>query len=157
MQQARRTCKATQVSRVRVNGSRSTGEVWRRQPDNTIRRLSACESASIARRMPREYKAIRDREARRESKDSKRAAECLRQGRAQQVARTMSMEHHLRRMSKGNVRVQFNLRAKHRKRKITEIDGKMHAWSSSDASQTMVRQSRLAIGSPTPLRRVSLR
>ena len=33
-----------------------------------------------------------------------------------------------------------------------QIDGKMHEWSSSDTSQTMVRQSRLAIGSPTSLR-----
>ena len=39
---------------------------------------------------------------------------------------------------------------------ITEIDGKMHVWSLSDASQTMVRQSHLAIGSPTPLRAESL-
>ncbi len=46
------------------------------------------------------------------------------------------------------------LRSKHIKKwKMAEIDGKMHKCTSSDAHQTMVRQSRLAIGSPTPLRR----
>ena len=40
---------------------------------------SACESASVARGMPQEYGAIRNRKARRERKDdSKHAAECLR-------------------------------------------------------------------------------
>jgi hypothetical protein len=34
--------------------------------------------------------------------------------------------------------------------KVDEIDGKIHECTSSDACQTTVRQSRLALGSPTP-------
>jgi len=93
----------------------------RRQPNNNnsegIRRQpvdkgkqpgfseSARESASVAKGTLQELRAIGNRKARGESEDSKRTAECLGRGRAQQVARTMSMEHHLRRMSKGKVSV----------------------------------------------------
>jgi hypothetical protein len=66
---------------------------------------SACESSSIPRGTPRELRAIHDHEARGESYDSKRAAKCLGQGQAQQVAQTMTMEHHLRQMLKGKVSV----------------------------------------------------
>jgi hypothetical protein len=59
--------------------------------------LSAREIVSVTRGTPRELRAIGNREARWESEGSKRAAECVGGGRAQQVARTMSMEHHLRR------------------------------------------------------------
>jgi hypothetical protein len=45
---------------------------------------SARASASVTRGMPREHRVIRDRDARGESKGSKRAAECQRQGQAQQ-------------------------------------------------------------------------
>ena len=83
----------------------NNSEGVRRQPVEKGEQLgfreSADESASVARGTLRELRAIRDHEARGESYDSKRAAECLGRGRAQQVARTMSMEHHLRRMSKG--------------------------------------------------------
>ena len=83
----------------------NNSEGVRRQPVEKGEQLgfreSADESASVARGTPRELRAIRDHEARGESYDSKRAAECLGRGRAQQVARTMSMEHHLRQMSKG--------------------------------------------------------
>ena len=47
---------------------------------------SARESASVAKGTLRKLRAIGDREARGESEDSKRAAECLGRGRAQQVA-----------------------------------------------------------------------
>jgi hypothetical protein len=57
---------------------------------------SACESASVTKGMLQKLRAIGDCEVRGESEDSKCAAECLGQGRAQQVAQTMSMEHHLR-------------------------------------------------------------
>ena len=83
-------------------GSKRAAECQRRGPAQQVahtmlmERSSARKSASIARGTPREYGAIRDREARRESKDSKRAAECQRLGRAQQVACTVSMEHRLR-------------------------------------------------------------
>jgi hypothetical protein len=43
---------------------------------------SACESASVVRGMPREYGEIRNREARREIKDSKHVVKCQGQGRA---------------------------------------------------------------------------
>jgi hypothetical protein len=66
---------------------------------------SDCESVSVAREAPRELRAIHDHEVGGESYDSKHAAECLGRGRAQQVTRTMSIEHHLRRMSKGKVSV----------------------------------------------------
>ncbi len=92
---------------------------------------SARESASITKGTLRELRVIGDCEARGESEGSKRAAEylgrgraqqvartmsrgerglkcaaeCLGRGRAQQVAQTMSMEHHLRQVSKRKVSV----------------------------------------------------
>ena len=78
----------------------NNSEGVRRQPVNKGKQprfsKSARESASVAKGMLQKLRAIGDREARGESEDSKRAAECVGQGRAQQVAQTMSMEHHLR-------------------------------------------------------------
>jgi hypothetical protein len=80
------------------NNNNSEG-VWRQPVDKGKQpgfSKSARESASVAKGTLRKLRAMGDREARGESEDSKRAAECLGRGRAQQVAQTMSMEHHLR-------------------------------------------------------------
>jgi hypothetical protein len=45
---------------------------------------SACASASVTKGMPREHRVIQDRDTRGESKGSKCAAKCQRQGRVQQ-------------------------------------------------------------------------
>ena len=83
--------------RQQPNNNNSEG-VWRqpvykgKQPPGFSK--SSRKSASVAKGTLRKLGAIGDREARGESEDSKRAAECLGRGRAQQVVRTMSMEHH---------------------------------------------------------------
>jgi hypothetical protein len=59
----------------------------------------------------------------------------------------MSMEHHLRQMSKGKVSVLLNLQAKHIEKGRSPKSMERYNYSLSDASQTTVRQSRLAIGS----------
>jgi len=88
------------TGRRRQPNKNNNSEGVRRQPVDNGKQpgfsKSARESASIAKGTLRKLRAIGNREARGESEDSKRAAECLGRGRAQQVARTMSMEHHLR-------------------------------------------------------------
>jgi hypothetical protein len=107
---------------------------------------AARESASVARGTPGEYGAIRNHKVRRESKDSKCATECLRLGRAQQVACTVLMEHHLRQSwrEKGEREkesVLLNLRAKHiekgRSLKLMERSTNALVWQRSDNGQTV--------------------